>query len=171
MSAEKMKQLQATLAKMEVTLNAIADVDLVNMAAESFFGIPVTSSVGEIVGHLAVINTKPMLNDPGRELIMRIFAARAGAELERKQAEAIIQRRTQPEQPAQILSLPLEPASFQDMNQDGLAGLKQAAIEVDGKQIWQLCQQISESDRHLAESLIELVNQFDFDAILNLLGE
>jgi PAS domain S-box-containing protein len=63
------------------------DMDLVKMQAESFVGVPITSSGGEILGHLAVINTKPMQDDPGRELIMRIFAARAGAELERKQAE------------------------------------------------------------------------------------
>jgi PAS domain S-box-containing protein len=67
------------------------DVDLVKMNAESFFGVPLTSSSGEIIGHLAVIDVKPMKHDPGRELIVKIFAARAGAELERKQAEAALQ--------------------------------------------------------------------------------
>lgn len=67
------------------------DVDLVRMNAESFFGVPLTSSSGEILGHLAVIDVKPMKRDPGRELILKIFAARAGAELERKQAEAALQ--------------------------------------------------------------------------------
>ncbi|MBH8561768.1 PAS domain S-box protein [Nostoc sp. CENA67] len=68
------------------------DADLVRMNAESFFGVPLTSSSGEIIGHLAVIDVKPMKPDPGRELIIRIFAARAGAELERKQAEAALQQ-------------------------------------------------------------------------------
>ncbi|MEH2304230.1 PAS domain S-box protein [Nostoc sp.] len=67
------------------------DADLVRMNAESFFGVPLTSSSGEIIGHLAVIDVKPMKHDPGRELIIKIFAARAGAELERKQAEAALQ--------------------------------------------------------------------------------
>ncbi|MEH2071729.1 MAG: PAS domain S-box protein [Nostoc sp.] len=67
------------------------DADLVNMNAESFFGVPLTSSSGDIIGHLAVIDVKPMKPDPGRELIVRIFAARAGAELERLQAEAALQ--------------------------------------------------------------------------------
>ncbi|MDZ8065435.1 MAG: PAS domain S-box protein [Nostoc sp. DedQUE08] len=67
------------------------DADLVKMNAESFFGVPLTSSSGEIIGHLAVIDVKPMKPDPGRELIVKIFAARAGAELERKQAEAALQ--------------------------------------------------------------------------------
>ncbi|MFN6560686.1 MAG: PAS domain S-box protein [Nostoc sp. ChiSLP01] len=68
------------------------DIDLVRMNAESFLGVPLTSSAGEIIGHLAVIDVKPMQPDPGRELIVKIFAARAGAELERKQAEAALQR-------------------------------------------------------------------------------
>ncbi|MDZ7969301.1 MAG: PAS domain S-box protein [Nostoc sp. DedSLP03] len=68
------------------------DADLVKMNAESFFGVPLTSSSGEIIGHLAVIDVKPMKPDPGRELIVKIFAARAGAELERKQAEAALQQ-------------------------------------------------------------------------------
>ncbi|MBN3960914.1 PAS domain S-box protein [Nostoc sp. NMS8] len=68
------------------------DADLVKMNAESFFGVPLTSSSGEIIGHLAVIDIKPMKPDPGRELIVKIFAARAGAELERKQAEAALQQ-------------------------------------------------------------------------------
>ncbi|QLE42991.1 PAS domain S-box protein [Nostoc sp. C052] len=68
------------------------DADLVRMNAQSFFGVPLTSSSGEIIGHLAVIDVKPMKPDPGRELIVKIFAARAGAELERKQAEAALQQ-------------------------------------------------------------------------------
>ncbi|MEH1809690.1 PAS domain S-box protein [Nostoc sp.] len=68
------------------------DADLVKMNAESFFGVPLTSSSGEIIGHLAVIDVKPMKPDSGRELIVKIFAARAGAELERKQAEAALQQ-------------------------------------------------------------------------------
>ncbi|MCC5643619.1 PAS domain S-box protein [Nostoc sp. CHAB 5824] len=68
------------------------NADLVRMNAESFFGVPLTSSSGEIIGHLAVIDVKPMKHDPGRELIVKIFAARAGAELERKQAEAALQQ-------------------------------------------------------------------------------
>ncbi|ARV59568.1 histidine kinase [Nostocales cyanobacterium HT-58-2] len=68
------------------------DPDLASMNAESFLGVPLHNSFGEIIGHLAVIDIKPMKQDPGRELIMKIFAARAGAELERKQAEAALQQ-------------------------------------------------------------------------------
>ncbi|MFB2835300.1 PAS domain S-box protein [Floridanema evergladense] len=73
------------------------DGDLVTISAESYLGIPLTNSSGEILGHLAVMDVKPMTNDPGRELILRIFAARTGAELERKQAEEALESRAKRE--------------------------------------------------------------------------
>ncbi|MCG8364157.1 MAG: PAS domain S-box protein, partial [Pseudanabaenales cyanobacterium] len=60
---------------------------LLEMSAESYLGIPMADALGNVRGHLAVMDTEPMKDDPGRELILKIFAARAGAELERKQTE------------------------------------------------------------------------------------
>ncbi|MBF2008215.1 MAG: PAS domain S-box protein [Chlorogloeopsis fritschii C42_A2020_084] len=73
------------------------DADLVNLSAESYLGVPLMNSSGDILGHFAVIDVKPMESDPGRELILRIFAARAGAELERKQAQEALERRAEAE--------------------------------------------------------------------------
>jgi PAS domain S-box-containing protein len=61
--------------------------ELLAIGAESYLGVPLLHSSGSVLGHLVVMDTQPMQYDPGRELIMRIFAGRAGAELERKQAE------------------------------------------------------------------------------------
>ncbi|MBF2075220.1 MAG: response regulator [Synechococcales cyanobacterium C42_A2020_086] len=61
--------------------------ELLAIQAESYLGAPLLGSSGNILGHLAVMDVKPMPPDPGRELILKIFAARAGAELERKHAE------------------------------------------------------------------------------------
>jgi PAS domain S-box-containing protein len=63
------------------------DYHLVALNAESYLGMLLTDSAGNTLGHLAVMDVKPMESDPGRELILKIFASRAGAELERKQAE------------------------------------------------------------------------------------
>ena len=63
------------------------DPYLVQLNASSYFGSPLFDSDGKIVGLLAVLDTKPMPPDPDIELILKIFAARAGAELERIQAE------------------------------------------------------------------------------------
>ncbi|WP_088889616.1 PAS domain S-box protein [Leptolyngbya ohadii] len=58
---------------------------------ESYLGMPLLDSAGVVLGHIAVVDDKPMQDDRGRELILRIFAARAGAELERQQADQALQ--------------------------------------------------------------------------------
>ncbi|NEP13370.1 MAG: MEKHLA domain-containing protein [Symploca sp. SIO2C1] len=63
------------------------DQDLVELGVESYWGSPLTTSTGEVLGHLAVLDLKPMVYDPGKEMILQIFAARTGAELERRQTE------------------------------------------------------------------------------------
>lgn len=63
------------------------DVGLVEWRAESFFGIPIRDSQQKILGHLAVLDDKPMDDSPHGMRVLQIFAARAGVELERKRAE------------------------------------------------------------------------------------
>ncbi|MFQ4138456.1 response regulator [Nodosilinea sp. PGN35] len=63
------------------------DRELLELGATSFLGIPMLDTASGVIGHLAVIDDKPMVDDHTRELILRIFAARAAAELERQQAE------------------------------------------------------------------------------------
>ncbi len=63
------------------------DRDLVDLAAQSYFGIPVQGASGRVAGHLAVLDDKPF-SEAGRAApVLRAFAARAGAELERLAAE------------------------------------------------------------------------------------
>ena len=64
------------------------DKDLVELKAESYLGIPLVDTSDEIIGHLAVLDDKPMAQELGeRATLLKIFAARAAAELERKRAE------------------------------------------------------------------------------------
>ncbi len=61
---------------------------LVVLGAESYIGVPVSDSSGNLLGFISVVDTDPM--GPERELqafILEIFAARAGAEIERMQVE------------------------------------------------------------------------------------
>ncbi|WP_204104072.1 MULTISPECIES: PAS domain S-box protein [Spirulina sp. CCY15215] len=67
------------------------DEDLVTLNVESYSAIPLNDSGGNILGHLAIMDVKPMTDTRTPELIVRIFAARAGAELERLQAEEALQ--------------------------------------------------------------------------------
>lgn len=59
---------------------------LAKLAVESYLAIPMTDPAGQVLGHLAVMDVKPMpLADLGL-WVFRAFGARAGAELARKQA-------------------------------------------------------------------------------------
>jgi formate hydrogenlyase transcriptional activator len=59
------------------------DLLLVEMGVESFLGVPLLNDRGQVLGHMAVLDTRPMSDEPRRLSIFRIFAARAAAELER----------------------------------------------------------------------------------------
>jgi two-component system, sporulation sensor kinase A len=61
--------------------------ELVEMEAESYAGIPLLSSGGDLLGHLAVLDDKVFGDEPRHTAILEIFAARAAAEIERQQAE------------------------------------------------------------------------------------
>jgi formate hydrogenlyase transcriptional activator len=63
------------------------DEGLVEWRAESFLGIPIRDSYKNILGHLAVLDDTPMDDKPRGMTILQIFAARAGAELERRRTD------------------------------------------------------------------------------------
>ncbi len=65
-----------------------SDPYLAAIRAESYLGIALEDSERRILGHLAVIDDRPMKNDSQRLDILKIFAARAGVELERLHLEA-----------------------------------------------------------------------------------
>src|SRR5215210_608309 len=54
---------------------------------ESYFAVPLFDSEDRPLGHMAVMDTKPLAQNLPAMSILKIFAARAGAEIERKLAE------------------------------------------------------------------------------------
>ncbi len=69
--------------------------------AESYIATPVFDQQGKIIGHIGVVDTKPLSgnnnsrNNNTEELILKIFAARAGAELERKNVETALAKQVE----------------------------------------------------------------------------
>ncbi len=63
------------------------DKALAEMKIESYLGVPLFDQRGEVLGHLAVFDERPMPTQPRRMSIFRIFAERAAAELERLRME------------------------------------------------------------------------------------
>ena len=57
------------------------------LAIEAYFGVPLFNSQNEVVGNLALMDTRPVYLSSQEQYLLQIFAARAGAELERKLAQ------------------------------------------------------------------------------------
>jgi PAS domain S-box-containing protein len=66
--------------------------DLVELGAESYLGIPLFNTSGDFLGHLAVMDDKPMVDGLHKKAILEVFAARAAAEMERQQSEAALRQ-------------------------------------------------------------------------------
>jgi len=63
------------------------DRGLVDLGIESYLGVPLLDGEGNVLGHLAVFDERPMPPEPRRLFIFRIFATRAAVELERLRVE------------------------------------------------------------------------------------
>jgi PAS domain S-box-containing protein len=57
------------------------------MEAQSYAGIVLLGSTGNLLGHLAILDDKPMELESRIQAILEIFSTRAAAEMERQQAE------------------------------------------------------------------------------------
>src|SRR5262245_61027884 len=66
-------------------------IPLVERGIDSYMAVPFLDGEGNILGHLAVFDERPMPAEPRRGFIFRIFAARATAERERMRAEQRLQ--------------------------------------------------------------------------------
>lgn len=68
------------------------DTDLTALGAVGYLGLALTDSSGKTIGHLCIVDDKPFPGDLRGAPLLRVFASRAAAELERKQAEeALVQ--------------------------------------------------------------------------------
>ncbi len=64
------------------------DLGLIRLGVCSYLGVPLLDLDGRVLGHLAVMDARPMPSEPRFLAVFRIFAARAAAELQRLRAEA-----------------------------------------------------------------------------------
>jgi PAS domain S-box-containing protein len=63
------------------------DTPLADLGARSYLGVPMLDQNGRVIGHIAIIDDKPMERDERAIDLVKIFAARAAAELKRQRAE------------------------------------------------------------------------------------
>ncbi|MBX2866298.1 MAG: response regulator, partial [Leptolyngbyaceae cyanobacterium MAG.088] len=69
------------------------DPDLVDMQAESYYGIALSNAQGQIIGELCLLHTQPLTDSKRLQIqqILRVFGARATAELERQRAQTALE--------------------------------------------------------------------------------
>ncbi len=58
----------------------------------SYCGVPVVDSTGRVLGHLAVMDSKPLTDESRVTSVLTIFAGRAAAEIERLEMEAALKQ-------------------------------------------------------------------------------
>lgn len=67
------------------------DTPLAEMGARSYLGVPMLDQSGRVIGHIAIIDDKPMARGERAIDLIKIFASRAAAELKRQRAETELQ--------------------------------------------------------------------------------
>jgi formate hydrogenlyase transcriptional activator len=67
------------------------DTGLAKWGAESYLGVPMLDRNNRVIGHIAILDDKPMEHDPRAIDLVKVFAARAAAELKRQRAENELQ--------------------------------------------------------------------------------
>jgi diguanylate cyclase (GGDEF)-like protein/PAS domain S-box-containing protein len=60
---------------------------LIQLEAQGYFGIAITSELGEVLGTLCIASTRALSSPDHYEALLKLFAIRAAAELERQRAE------------------------------------------------------------------------------------
>ena len=114
------------------------DHDLTDLRAESYLAVPLSDPHGEVLGHLAVLDEKPMPLKPYDLPIFKIFSARAGAELERNRAEVeLLERKVLAELGYEISMAITQGATLQDSLQQCSQTLVQQ-LDVAFVRIWTL---------------------------------
>jgi PAS domain S-box-containing protein len=72
-----------------------SDEGLVSLQVESYLGVPLRDADGNVLGHLAIFDTRPLPSEPRQLFIFQIFAARAAAELNRLRMEQMLKESEQ----------------------------------------------------------------------------
>jgi formate hydrogenlyase transcriptional activator len=88
-----MKVLQGEVCHYKENLQELFPLDrgLADLGADSYLGVPMLDRSGRVMGHIAILDDKPMDRDPRAIDLIKIFAARAAAELKRQRAETELQ--------------------------------------------------------------------------------
>ena len=110
------------------------DKGLADWGAESYLGVPMLDREGRVIGHIAILDDKPMDRDSRAIDLIKIFAARAAAELKRQRAETELQGALQQVQTLQkkleAENVYLQEEISREHNFEEIVGNSRALLEV-----------------------------------------
>ena len=110
------------------------DKGLADWGAESYLGVPMLDRAGRVIGHIAILDDKPMERDPRAIDLVKVFAARAAAELKRQRAETELQAALQQVQELQkkleAENVYLQEEISKEHNFEEIVGNSRALVEV-----------------------------------------
>ncbi|WP_455377207.1 sigma-54-dependent Fis family transcriptional regulator [Petrachloros mirabilis] len=145
--------------------------DLAKLGVESYLAIPVTDRLGTVMGHLAVMDTKPMQDDPRVLSVFKIFGVRAGAELERERMDAQLKENQErlrdlfDEAPIAYVHEGLD-TKFIRANKTALKSLGITADQVEGTYGKALIPETPEAQARLKEALASIGKGIDTKGVV-----
>jgi formate hydrogenlyase transcriptional activator len=151
---------------------------LAEWGAQSYCGVPVFDEQGRVFGHVAIIDDKPMPDGPRGIAVMRIFAARVRAEVQRLRMEDTLreanQRLAQSEEQLRDLfdEAPIAyvheglDSRFIRANRSALRILGVKPEEVSGMFGKSLVPDTSDAQRHLSEALDSIGRGTDTNGVV-----
>jgi PAS domain S-box-containing protein len=116
---------------------------------EAYIGVPIISpTTGKILGHIAATDTKPVTEEKNQTDILKIFASRIGAEMERMNAQKELQKRNEE------LRERIKENEFYHFT---IENLREAVVWVnDGGYIWQANSKAEELSGYSKKELLNL---------------
>jgi PAS domain S-box-containing protein len=138
-----------------------ADQALVDLGIESYLGVPLRDSQGEVLGHLAVFHEQALPSGPRQLSIFQIFAARAAAELNRLRMEQMLKQSEQRyrdlfnEAPIAYVYEDTD-TRFVSVNQAGMKLLGLKPEDVPGTVGWSLVAKSEKNEQQLAAAFKDI---------------
>ena len=145
--------------------------DLEGLGVQSYLAIPVASAGGEILGHLAVMDRKPMELEQLDLSVFKVFGSRAGAELERLHMERVLQEKEQrlrdlfDEAPIAYVYEGLD-SKLLRVNQTAMKSLGITADQVDGLYGRDFVPDTPDAQRRLREAFASVGKGIDTSGIV-----
>jgi PAS domain S-box-containing protein len=146
-----------------------ADEILAAMGAEAYWGAPLRSARGDVIGLIALVHSAPMVESAGIDRLLQIYAQRVGAHLERTVSQSINERlgRIVEESASEVYIFDVATYRFILVNKGARDNLGYTLDELRQKTPWDLKPKFSREDfiAYVAPLVRGEVPRLDFETV------